>query len=225
MHIRFHVGGPRFHPVDEQATIITTWLDPHIRVSVRSDTAAFAELDDVDVLVLMGMQWTGMAAQNAGEYTHPSAEAKANFYRYCASGRPLVLHHGVIGAYDDWSEFGQTIGVRWGVKRASHSPFQTHLIHVPSTTHPLTHGLSDFHTDDEIYYQLKFDDHRQPVHHAWATWDAQSHPVLTTFPRSNTLGDMVFIALGHNVRSLEAPAMRRLWRNSITYLTRSHPSI
>ena len=103
MHIRFHVGGPRFHPVDEQATLISTWLDPHLRLSVRHDTAAFADLDDVDLLVMMGMYWQGMSADWAGNmvYQPPTEESKVQFLRYCDSQRPIIIHHGAIGGYDD----------------------------------------------------------------------------------------------------------------------------
>jgi type 1 glutamine amidotransferase len=82
--------------------------------------------------------------------------------------------------------------------------------------------MYDFVTDDEIYYKLWMDETRTPTHHAWAEWDGQQHPMVTTLDAANHVGQAVYIALGHNLRSIEAPAMRRLWRNSVTWLLASH---
>lgn len=221
MHIRFHVGGPRFHPVDEQATIISTWLDAHHRISIRNDVAAFADLEDVDLLVMMGMFWQGMSADWAGNMTYqpPSEHDRANFLRYCDSKRPMIVHHGAIGGHDDWSEFGNRLGVKWGWQRASHSPFQQHTINIGPSSHPIVRGLTDFTIDDEIYYKLWMDETRNPTHHAWAEWDGAAHPMITTLDESTHVGRAVYIALGHNVRSMEPPAMRRLWRNAVELFT------
>ncbi len=224
MHIRFHVGGPRAHPVDEQASIISTWLDPQYRISVRHDAAAFDDLDDVDLLVPMGMLWPGMSADWAGNmtYTPITADAQAKFLRYCDSKRPLLIHHGAIGCYSDWPEFAQRLGVQWGWQRASHSPFQAHMIHIGNTNHPVVAGVHDFATVDEIYYKLWMDESRNPTHHAWAPWDEQQHPMVTTLSASHAAGTAVYIALGHNLRSIEAPAIRQLWRNSVQWLLQPH---
>jgi type 1 glutamine amidotransferase len=42
--------------------------------------------------------------------------------------------------------------------------------------------------------------------------------MVTTLSPSAHAGRAVFIALGHNLRSIEAPAMRQLWRNSVDWL-------
>jgi len=220
MHIRFHVGGPRFHPVDEQATLISTWLNPQYRISVRHDVAAFTDLEDVDLLVMMGMYWPGMSADWAGNMTYqsPSSSDRANFLRYCDSKRPMIIHHGAIGGHDDWAEFGQRLGVKWGWQRASHSPFQNHTIQVGPSSHSIIAGLSNFSVDDEIYYKLWMDETRNPTHHAWAEWDGAQHPMLTTLDASAHVGRAIYIALGHNMRSMEPPAMRRIWSNAVTHL-------
>ena len=42
--------------------------------------------------------------------------------------------------------------------------------------------------------------------------------MLTTLDASVNAGKAVYIALGHNLRSMEPPAMRQLWRNSVQWL-------
>jgi type 1 glutamine amidotransferase len=221
MHIRFQVGGPAVHPTHEQAMQIGQWLGPDYRVSICQDSAAFEALDDVDVLVLMGMFWPGMDADWAGNMTYDpiKADAQANFLRYTRSQRPLLIHHGAIGCYTDWPEFGATLGVTWGVKRASHSPFVRHQIRVAAEPHPITAGVDDFAIDDELYHSLRIDESRNPNHLLWGSWEGAEHPLLTTLDASARSGKTVFSALGHNLQSFEPPAMRQLWRNSITWLT------
>jgi hypothetical protein len=220
MHIRFLVGGPAFHPVAQQATLISTWLPSAYRLSVRHDADALRDLDDVDLLVLMGMHWPGMSADWAGnlQYTHPDDAAKASFLRYCDRQGKMLIHHGAIGGYDDWEEFGQRVGVKWGWQRASHSPFQNHTITIGPSDHPVVAGMHPFTVDDEIYYKLWMDEQRQPTHHAWAEWDNDKHPMITTLAASAQCGPAVYLALGHNMRSLEPPMMRRMWQNSVSYL-------
>lgn len=218
-HVRFLIGGPAFHPVDTQATLISTWL-PNYRISVRAGATAFHDLADVDLLILMGMYWPGMSADWAGNltYTPPDADERSGFLHYCDSKRPLLIHHGAIGGYDDWPEFGQRVGVKWGWQRASHSPFQRHTIHIGPSQHPVIAGMHDFDIDDEIYYKLWMDETRQPTHHAWANWDNSNHPMITTFDASPHAGPAVYLALGHNMRSMEPPPIRRMWQNSVAYL-------
>jgi type 1 glutamine amidotransferase len=92
------------------------------------------------------------------------------------------------------------------------------MIQVGPSTHPLIRGLTDFAIDDEIYYKLWMDESRNPTHHAWAEWDGAQHPMLTTLDASANVGQAIYIALGHNMRSMEPPAMRRIWCNAVNYL-------
>lgn len=222
MHIRFHVGGPAVHPTRAQAERIATWLGPTHRISIHEDIAAFDALDDVDLLVLMGMYWPGMDADWAGNmtYTPITSDAQAKFLQYAQSKRPLLIHHGAIGCYTDWPVFGETLGVTWGVKRASHSPFVSHTIRVDPQHHPITAGVADFGIEDELYHSLRIDTTRAPNHLLWGSWDGAEHPLLTTLEANHHSGKTVFSALGHNLTSFDPPAMRQLWCNSIAWLTR-----
>ena len=47
---------------------------------------------------------------------------------------------------------------------------------------------------------------------------ADYRTMLTTLDASVNVGKAVYIALGHNLRSMEPPAMRQLWRNSVQWL-------
>ena len=101
--IVFHVGGPEFHPVADQARAIASWLGDSYRCEFHDGVDAFDHLDHCDLLVLMGLHWTGMAPL---VYRPMQARHKEAFERYVASGRPLLAHHGAVASYDDWPRFG-----------------------------------------------------------------------------------------------------------------------
>src|SRR5207253_2390721 len=57
--IVFHIGGPAFHPVDQQSREIVHWLGPEYECAMFDGVEAFEQLDRCDLLVLMGLHWTG----------------------------------------------------------------------------------------------------------------------------------------------------------------------
>jgi hypothetical protein len=107
--IIYHVGGPPFHPVDQQAQEIARWLGDENYVHERLEgLAAFERLDNADLLVVMGLHWTG-----GGNYQPMQSRHQAAFENYVASGRPIIAHHGGIASYDDWPRFGELLGFAW----------------------------------------------------------------------------------------------------------------
>src|SRR4051812_49453571 len=116
--IVYHVGGPEFHPVDRQAQEIARWLGDEKYVHERHDgLAAFENLDGADLLVLMGLHWTG-----GTKYQPMRAEHQRAFENYVKSGRPIIAHHGAIASYDDWPRFGELVGFAWIWGKTNHSP-------------------------------------------------------------------------------------------------------
>ena len=75
----------------------------------------------------------------------------------------VSLHHNLC-SHDDWQDYGRIIGGRY-FQRAemldgkayppSHYIHDQHYdVHVADPNHPITRGLSDFHLDDETYWDF-----------------------------------------------------------------------
>lgn len=222
--VLFHVGGPNFHPVADQARTIQGWLGPGYQTSHCDGIDAFDRLDDCDLLVLMGLHWTGMGPEGCPVPYRPMEDRhKAAFERYVDSGRPILAHHGAVASYDDWPRFGELVGVTWVWGTTSHSPIGTHLVEIRPTDHPVIAGVSNFQITDELYYNLKLADELPAQVHATARWDGSDHPMVITAEGQGTragagAGRRVYLANGHDLRAFEPPQMRTLWVNSIRWL-------
>ena len=223
----FHVGGPTFHPVAEQAREITEWLrDTGHTVDVAEGREAFRRLGDCDLFVLMGLFHSG---DRGCPYEPLSPDEREAFARYVASGRPVLAHHGGIASYDDWPDFMRLVGFGWVWGRSRHSPFGTHVVRVVEPDHPVMAGMADFVVEDEVYYDLWMDPRARV--HAVASWDGLDRPMVCTLEGRSEgppgAGRVVYLANGHDLRAFrarwrapgppEAP-LRRLWRNAVAWL-------
>jgi hypothetical protein len=213
----FHVGGPAFHPVADQARAVSGWLGDEFQCELHDGVDAFDRLDACDLLVLMGLHWTGMAPL---AYRPMHERHRRAFEQYVRSGRPLLAHHGAVASYDDCPRFGELVGVAWVWGTTSHSPLGTHAVRVSSSSHPVVAGVGDFEIVDELYYNLKIADGLRADVHARATWDGREHPMVITAEggRVGGAGRMTYLANGHDLRAFESPALRKLWTNAVRWL-------
>ncbi len=219
--IVFHIGGPAFHPVDQQARAIADWLGERFAYAWYDGVDAFDHLDDCDLLVLMGLHWTGMKAEWGGRMVYRPMQEKHQqaFRRYVASGRPLICHHGAIASYDDWPDFGGLIGFTWRWGLTTHSPFGDYTIRVRPTGHPVIQNISDYRVQDELYYNVQVAAEFNPVIHADVEWSAVRRPMVMTAEggRIAGAGKVVYLANGHDMRAFECPALRQLWMNTVNW--------
>jgi type 1 glutamine amidotransferase len=214
--IVFHVGGPAFHPVDLQANQIAQWLGPDYRCSIHEGSRAFDDLNNADLLVLMGLYWTGSHI----EYVPLDNHHKQAIEEYIASGRPVLCHHGAIASYDDWPQFGQLTGFAWIWGNTNHSPVGTYTVHISKSSHPITHNLTDYSLVDELYYDIKLADGLEPTIHATASWNDQFLPMIITATGGRTpgAGKTAYLANGHDMRAFDCPALKTLWLNTVRWL-------
>ena len=214
--IVFHVGGPAFHPTDLQANQIRQWLGPSYRCTIHEGGRGFDHLDDADLLVLMGLYWTGSHI----EYVPLSESQKQSFERYIASGRPVLAHHGAIASYDDWTRFGDLTGFAWVWGKTNHSPLGTYTVTVPPSDHPISRNLSDFEIFDELYYDIQIAPGLDPTTHASAHFNGRDLPMILTATggRTTGAGKTAYLANGHDIRAFESPALRQIWLNAVEWL-------
>ena len=220
--IRFHIGGPAFHPVDKQADIVQAWLGDAYRYEVRDGVDAFDDLDRVDLLVLMGLHWTGMNADWAGSLTYrPMLDThKRSFDAYIRSGKPLLAYHGSVASYNDWPEFGRLVGVTWVWDYTTHSPFGKWTMRSLHTGHPIVRGIDTYMLEDEIYYALALNADMQPTIHASVEYEGLDRPMVITAEggRVEGAGKLLYLANGHDLRAFECHAIKTLWQNGISWL-------
>ncbi len=219
--IIFHVGGPAFHPVGQQAKQIANWLCGRFDCQWHDGIDAFDHLADCDLLVLMGLHWRGMSDAWAGGLTYrPMQPSHQKALReYVASGRPLIVHHGAIASYDDWPGFGGLLGFLWVWGLTTHSPIGDYAIKVLPTGHPVIRGIGDYAVHDELYYNIQVAAEFQPTIHAHVSWDGVLRPMVMTAEggRVAGAGKVTYLANGHDMQALECTALRQLWTNAVDW--------
>ncbi|MFZ1771158.1 MAG: ThuA domain-containing protein [Caldilinea sp.] len=217
----FHVGGPSFHPVAEQAQQIAGWLGAAHECKIIDGAAAFDQLDECDLFVAMGLHWTGMDAEWAGSMVyHPlQAHQQVAFEEYVASGRPVIAHHGGIASYDDWPRYGELLGFTWVWGETTHSPLGEHTVHIEPVDHPVTAGVSDYTLFDELYYNVRVSPGVETQILATADWEGAARPMIIAAKGGRTAGAgrTIYLANGHDLRAFAAPALHRIWQSTVRY--------
>ncbi len=133
-------------------------------------------------------------------------------------GGLLVLHTGLI-CFDNWPGLRDIAGGvwRWGV--SSHPPRGPVHVAPIVAAHPVMTGVSAFDLDDdEAYSELDLLPDVEPLATVRATaHDKGAWPAV--WARTYKNGRVVCDTLGHDRRSLEAPAHRRLLANAARWLS------
>ncbi|MDR3620563.1 MAG: ThuA domain-containing protein [Paludisphaera borealis] len=136
-------------------------------------------------------------------------QARANLTKLADQGRGLVLIHFACGAFGGSADYEELAGMVWDGKN-THDPRGAFTVHVVDAGHPITAGLGDFTTDDELYIGLE---ERRPVHvlaSARSKVTGRDHPMAFTVEHGP--GRVFHSALGHDARALQVPAAAELIR-------------
>lgn len=137
------------------------------------------------------------------EVPGPGAAARANLRRYVEQGGGLISVHFACGAWHgEWPEFQNIVGRVWhgpGPGKPQHDPRGPFTVRIVDPSHPVTQGLGDFETDDELYTCLTG---TAPIHivaDATSKVDKQNHPMA--FVREYGRGRVFLTTLGHDVKA------------------------
>jgi type 1 glutamine amidotransferase len=140
--------------------------------------------------------------------------AAAGMARHLAEGGGLLGVHSVSTSLTGMRQWPGILGGRWVRGRSMHPPRDECVVAVTESEHPITTGLGDFMIHDERYshletqpdvtvlYEHRFNDRTHPL--AWA--------------RTAGRGRVVYDALGHDVRSYDAPGHVALLGRSVAWL-------
>ncbi|GAB3597758.1 ThuA domain-containing protein [Microbacterium tumbae] len=141
-----------------------------------------------------------------------------------AAGKGVVAVHGanIMGMRDDggldpaWAPHFATIGNRY----LSHGPGHhegRHTIEIVAE-HPVTAGVTDFELFDE-YYEFELADEDVQILAQRRRADGAVIPVM--YAREVGAGRVVYLALGHDMRSWGEPSFRRLVIQSLQWAARA----
>ena len=153
------------------------------------------------------------------EVAGPGAAAREHLRRYVENGGGLMSVHFACGAWHgEWPEFQKILGRVWhgsGPGKSQHDARGPFTVQIVDKSHPVTKGLSDFETDDELYTCLVGDAPIQLLAQAQSAVDKQKHPMA--FVREYGKGRVFLTTLGHDVKAFTNSCVPQLLRQGCAW--------
>ena len=137
-----------------------------------------------------------------------TATAKQNLLDYVKGGKGLCVSHLSSASFKEWSEFQKLCGRNWVMGKSGHGPRGLFKAQIADKDHPITKGLPDFETDDELYAKLQGD---APVHvlvTANSDWSKSVEPLA--FIMDYGQGRVFHETFGHDAKALTTPTVLTL---------------
>lgn len=192
-------------------------LGPEITFKIAEFPAAYDMLfperrDEYDVAVFYHM-WQKI-----------SDEQKKIFADCFSSGKPLVVLHHSICAYDDWPEYWNIIGGKYFHKETTfkgmtYQPCSyihdlNFTVKIEGNKHPVTKGMQDFQIFDETYKGYYVAEDVTPL----LTTDEPSSNRVIGWTKKYGKAKVVVLQSGHDVPTFENPDFRKLLKQSIMWV-------
>ena len=161
-------------------------------VDISKDKEVFAseDLDDYDVLVLNFGFW---------KEPDPSEKAKDGLLNYVKDGGNVVALHFACSSFQQWKEYGELLGRTWVKGVGGHGPYGEFTVNIKAADHPVTKGLKDFSTEDELYAKLSGDAEIEVLATAHSEWSGKTEPIV--FAKNYGKGRVLQNVLGHGIDS------------------------
>lgn len=141
-----------------------------------------------------------------------------------SEGKPLIVLHHSICAYDNWPEYWNIIGGKYFHKSTNlngkeYAPSSyIHDIHfkvlIADPESPVTRGIADFEIFDETYKGYYVDAGVNPL----LATDEPSSEHLIGWTKMYGKAKVVTIQIGHDVATFENPNFRKLLKQSIEFV-------
>ena len=200
------------HKWQETAPLIARFLaaDHRLTAEVNADPNFLAspKLELYDAIVLNYLNW---------KCPDPGDAARAGLKRFVEGGKGLVIVHNACAAFGDWDEFKNIAGRAWNPHRLrGHDPLGKFQVAITSVKHPITQGLAEFETTDELYTCLLTSG--PPVEvlaKATSIVDKRDYPMALV--RHYGKGRVFLCVLGHDVQALSVPAVQDLYRRGTAW--------
>ena len=201
---------PHGEPVMQEAIndIGAKFPDVTITVTENIEDLKLDNLKKYDVLVLV---------QIKAENGNPPDEIKQGITDFLKGGGGLVVIHFAVANCQEWRDSIDLFGAMWVNGKSTHNPYHEFRVDVADETHPIVEGVRPFITNDELYFNLLM----RPDMHVIMTANEEraghtvTEPILATHSCYNAR--CVYFALGHDLKSTQAPEYRKIIAQSIEW--------
>ena len=138
----------------------------------------------------------------------PSDKAKAGLLNYAKAGGNVVALHFACSSFQDWKEYRNLLGRVWVKGTGGHGPYGEFTVNIKDKVHPITKGITDFKTEDELYAKLTGDAKIEVLATAYSKWSSKVEPIV--YVKSYGKGRVVHNVLGHGLDSKQNASYQKL---------------
>jgi len=182
-----------------------------VRIVETPEVLATDLIFDFDLLFLHFKNYDALAREDM---------ARANLVRFVREGGGLAVLHFACGAFEDWPEYGELAGRVWDRKN-SHDPRGPFTVEIANVKHPITFGMEDFLTDDELYICLTGERPITVLATARSKVTGKQHPMA--FVLEYGKGRIFHSSLGHDARAIQIPGTAMLIRRGCAWAVSRKP--
>lgn len=211
------------HPWQETTPLIKAAVEQDspffVDVSTNIEDLAQYDLKDYSLLILNYCNWK--------DSTQLTNKSKTAFTEYLTNGGGLLVTHFADGAFHyslpeagntDWPEYRKIVRRAWDHQSDSaHDKFGKFIVKVTNQPSPITAGIKDFETTDELYFNQKGDEPIVPLLTAKSKVTGREEPLAWVYNYGQ--GKIFQTLLGHNASSFQAPEMKIMLRNAAIWVS------
>ncbi len=219
-------GAGPYHSMRPQVELFRQLLSPlGFDLTYLDDRSAFDEevLSRADIFLMMGADWSVINSLKSGDweessktrsYTPLGEKHWRSFKNYLNEGKALFCHHTGLLSFDERTELEDIYDGRWIVGQSSHPPNHEFKVELADKAHPITRGLEDFKTFDELYTDLNNPKHSEVL--LRTHYQGKDRPLAWVGRHGGS--KIACSALGHDLKSYDAPQMRKFFVNTVQWL-------
>ena len=137
-----------------------------------------------------------------------SPGAKENLVQFVKNGKGLALAHLSSASFKEWDQFHEMCGRYWVMGKSGHGPKRNFKARVADKENPITKGLEEFETDDELYAKLQGDAPINVLVVADSDWSHKTEPLAFTLEYGK--GRVFHEAFGHDGKAIRNPSVQKL---------------
>ncbi|MEI7901826.1 MAG: ThuA domain-containing protein [bacterium] len=141
-----------------------------------------------------------------------SNTAKTNLVDFVKDGKGLVVTHLASASFPKWEEWGKLCGRYWQMGASGHGPGGEFESKVVVKDHPVTKGLNDFKTTDELYAKLLGEEKINILVTADSDWSKKTEPMVWTLDYGK--GRVACHTFGHEKKSFESAGVQKVIVNA-----------
>jgi uncharacterized protein len=135
-------------------------------------------------------------------------QARENLLNFVKDGKGFFVQHLASASFPKWEEFGKLCGRKWVMGTSGHSARSVFEATIADKEHPITKGLTNFTTDDELYSKLQGTGDIHVLVTGESLFSKKTEPLVFTLDYGK--GRVVQNAFGHDRKALMAPNVQKI---------------